>query len=125
MSDGDDDQAKRYGDLKTEIKDAGGVLTVSMGRLRDVHGAGKLGNIVVESIAEQLKSVGLGHAPQELPTSQWKQVLVYQIGTPSARLISAIYAIDEESAETIRKFANAANNTDTATIRKIRELVCD
>ncbi len=125
MADDDDDQAERYGKLKTEVKDAGGVLTVNMGHLRDVHGAGKLGNIVVESIAEQLKGVGLGHAPKELPTSQWKQVLVYRIGTPAARLIKAVYDVDEESADVIRKFANAEKNTDTETVRKIRELVCD
>jgi hypothetical protein len=124
MSD-DEDQAERYGALLDEVKQNGGVVTVNMGRLRDVHGAGKLGNIVVESIAEQLKGVGLGHVPTALPTSQWMPVIVYRNGTPVARLIGAVNKVEEGSADIIRQFANTGKNADSAIVRKIRELVCD
>jgi hypothetical protein len=33
--------------------------------------------------------------------------------------------VDEQSEETIKKFTNPGDNKDNATIRKIRELVCD
>jgi len=122
MSDDDDEQAERYAALRDEVKESGGVLAVNMGRLRDVHGAGKLGNIVVESIAEQLQGVGLGHSPKDLPTSQWKQVIVYRNGTSVAKLIDAIINVEEGSDAVIRQFASTEKDADRKVLRKIREL---
>lgn len=124
MSDGDE-QMQRYNDFKKEVQDTGGFVLANMGKLRDVHGAGKLGTTVVENISEQLKASGLGYFPEELPTLQWKNVFVYQLGMPAAGLFEALKNMDEKSVETIKKFTNPGDNKDTATIRKIRELVCD
>ena len=121
----DEEQTERYETLLKEVKESGGILGLSMGRLRDIHGAGKLGNIVVESIAEELKSYGLAHTPTELPTSQWRHVIVYRNGTPAAKLIAALSTVDENSAEVVRNFVNAAQTPDSAIVKKIRELVCD
>jgi hypothetical protein len=124
MIDGDE-QMQRYNDFKKEVQDTGGFVLASMGKLRDVHGAGKLGNTVVENIGEQLKASGLGYFPDELPTLQWKSVFVYQLGMPAAGLFEALKGMDENAVETIKKFTNPGDNKDAATIRKIRELVCD
>jgi hypothetical protein len=123
MSDDDDERAERYEELLGEVKQNGGVLNVDMGRLRDVHGAGKLGNIVVQAISEELDGQGLSHTPKELPTLQWKQVIIYRNGTPVSRLINAILNVEEGSSDVIRQFTT--KNDDAATIKKIRELVCD
>jgi hypothetical protein len=123
--DDDDKQIERYSEFKKNVQESGGFILANMGYLRDVHGAGKLGTIVVENISEQLKASGLGYFPDELPTLQSKNVFVYQIGTPASRLFEAVKNADENSVEIIKKFANTKDNKDTATIRKIRELVCD
>lgn len=120
-----EEQTQRYNALKAEIIGSGGFVLRSMGQLRDVHGAGKLGAVVVENIAEKLIAVGLSHFPEDLPTTQAESVFVYQIGMPPARLFDALKAMDDESSAVINSFINPGESKDTETVKKIRELVCD
>jgi len=64
------DNFETYEDLAQLVDHNGGIVTAVMGGMRDIHGAGKLGSIVVTAIHERLESLGLGHAPVELPTNQ-------------------------------------------------------
>jgi hypothetical protein len=50
-------------------------------------------------------------------------VIIYRNGTPVSRLINAILNVEEGSSDVIRQFTT--KNDDAATIKKIRELVCD
>ena len=96
-----------------------------MGLLRDVHGAGKLGSIVVSGIHDRLESLGLGHTPQELPTYQWERAIIYRKkGTPVAQMIQAVNSRDEKSDAVLREFANK-NSQANDIVKRIKELVCD
>ena len=111
-----------YHDLAATVDQSGGVLSLEMGVLRDVHGAGKLGSIVVAAIHDKLGGLGLGHAPMdELPRDQWRRVLVYRKGTPVARLIEAALSIDEHSDATLREFASKDNKAE-GIVQRIKEL---
>jgi len=116
--------ATTYEDLGKVVDERGGVITAEMALLRNVHGAGKLGAIVVTAIHEQLESHGLGHAPGDLPTFQWERVIIYRKGTPVARVIEAIIAVNDRS-DTILRESIGASGEARAIIQKIRELVCD
>ena len=113
-----------YEELAQAVDQNGGLVVADMGRLRDAHGAGKLGSMVVYAIHEQLESHGLGHAPAELPTFQNERAIVYRKGTPVGRVIDAVTRIGDRS-ETILKEAVGKNSQSNALLQKIRELVCD
>jgi hypothetical protein len=113
-----------YETLAQQVDQNAGILTVQMGLLRDVHGAGKLGSIVVNSIHDRLESLGLGHTPAELPTYQEQRAIIYRKGSPVARLIEAVNTISERSDQILRQFASKDNKTNEI-VQKIRELVCD
>ena len=112
-----------YQDLSKEIDDAGGVCVKSMGQLRDVHGAGKLGSNVVASIAEKLAGVGLGHSPTDLPTSQFQRALIYRRGSAFARLIEAVNDPNEHSIEVLAEISGNSGGA-SETLQQIRDLVC-
>lgn len=113
-----------YEQLAEQVDLNGGVMTATMGQLRDVHGAGKLGSYVVSAIHEQLDSLGLGHAPVEMPRDQWERVLVYRKRTPVGRVVQAVVSVTKES-DSILKEAVGNNGQSSDIIRRIRELVCD
>jgi len=113
-----------YEELAEQVDQNGKIVTAVMGELRDSHGAGKLGSIVVTAIHERLDSLGLGHAPAELPTNQWERVIIYRKGSAVARLIEAVIAVGEES-DSVLKEAVGKNGRSSDIVRRIRELVCD
>ena len=113
-----------YDDLSQHVDAEEGILLMSMGDLRDVHGAGKLGSNVVAGIADKLASVGLGHSPASLPTSQWGRALIYRKGSPLARLIEAINEPSDKSIEVLKEVGTRSSEASD-TLRRIRELVCD
>jgi hypothetical protein len=118
-------EMKTYQDLADAVDQNGNVLGIEMRVLRDVHGAGKLGTIVVASIRERLESLGLGHAPaDELPRDHWRRVLIYRKGTQVARLIEAANSASEDSDKILREFANKDSKASEI-VQRVRELVCD
>ena len=72
-----------YSSLAAAVDQNQGVCVFTMGMLRDVHQAGKLGSTVVQNISKSLNDLGLGHSPTELFTDQWKSVIVYRRGQPA------------------------------------------
>jgi hypothetical protein len=111
-----------YADLAEQTAARGGVLNVEMMKLRDIHGAGKLGVHVAQNISDRLNSLGMGHFPEVLPQQQWEQVRIYIRGSAVGKLIEAALTINSSSNRTLR---DAANNEDSQVVKKIRELVCD
>lgn len=108
--------------LRAEVDRHEGILCVEMARLRDAHGAGKLGSTVVQSISKAVAGQGLGHFPQELPTSQDAFVYLFRLGSPVADLFHHLAHPSPAGAEHLR---DAAGGADAAVLAKIRELVCD
>ena len=113
-----------YEELAALVDKSGSVLAVTMGQLRVVHQAGKLGVTVVANIHDRLESLGLGHAPSDLPRDQSAWSLIFRKGSAVARLISAAHYIDEKSATTLREFASKDSRA-SETLEKIKELVSD
>lgn len=112
------DSYKELGDL---VEGNGGVLTIRMEQLRDVHGAGKLGVHIRAGISDNLRQHGLGHHPPDLPNYQWDEVRIYKQGTAVGRLIEAVLSVSANNDEVIREMAGS---DASATLVKIRELVC-
>jgi hypothetical protein len=109
-----------YADLQQTTASRGGVMTVQMMKLRDIHGAGKLGVHVTQNISDKLKSLGLGHFPEELPLQQSEDVRIYVRGSAVGKLIEAVLTVDAPSTKVLRE---AANNQNNEIVQKIRELV--
>lgn len=110
-----------YEDLRRFVDQLGDVATVSMVLLRDLHGAGKLGIHVRAGISNELKKVGLAHGAGELPGYQYDAVRIYVMGSAAGQLIEAVLQLSPDLDERIRE---AANNTSTEILTKVRELVC-
>jgi len=110
-----------YKELRDLVEGNGDVLTIRMEQLRDVHGAGKLGVHVRAGISDSLRQQGLGHYPPELPNYYWDEVRIYRQGTPVGRLIEAVLSVSANNDEVVREMAGS---DASATLVKIRELVC-
>lgn len=108
-------------ELRGAVEGADDVLTVPMVVLRDAHGAGRLGIHVRANISKALRSLGLGHYPDPLPDSQWEQVRVYRLGTPTADLVDAVLNPSDEHDEFIRE---AIGGEAADTLDRVRELIC-
>ena len=114
-----------YENLKTEVEGNGNVLTVTMERLRNAHGAGKLGVNVSRDISNRLAGLGLGHVPTELPSYQEKQVRVYKLGTEVADVIRSAVEPGPEGDAKLKDYAGKNPNQFSLIIEKIRELVTE
>lgn len=112
---------KTLSDLKRLVEAEGGVLTITMGNLRDAHGAGRLGEHVRTNISRSLLGVGLGHYPKELPSYQHEDVRVYSINSPAGELIDAVLNPGLSNDEKVRQ---TVGQDAAKIINKIRDLVC-
>jgi hypothetical protein len=79
-----------WAELLRSVEDSHGLKRVTMGDLRALEGAQRVGKHVLTSIATKLSQLGLGHLPDELPNRQDQPVMLYQVGTPAADAIRAI-----------------------------------
>ena len=77
----------RWQELREEVEARGGLLTVDMKRLRKLDLSGRLGPFVVQSIARELKSVGLRHT--KLGDQQFDQVRLVVADGPADKLLNA------------------------------------
>ena len=112
-----------YDQLVEVVKQHRGVITCKMGKLRDAHGAGKLGVNVVENIHDELDKRGLSHIPKDLPLSQFDSVRIYSRASRVGKLIHAALDVDNDRSEQI--LLGIADNKADDILLKIRELVCD
>lgn len=111
-----EDRSMTWDDLHTIVRERGGLYRLPMGTLREIGGFGRIGPNVRQVLSSQLASIGLGHLPAELPTSQEKTVLIYQYGTPAADVIAAVRGDVTDDAETALTQLNTSRDID-----KIRE----
>jgi hypothetical protein len=116
-----DQKVKNMEDLLDLVEAHGDVYTLTMERLRDAYGAGRLGVHVRDGISNALARLGLGHFPAPLPESQEMPVRLYRRGTPVGDLIEAVLAVDSKRDDQLRQ---ATAGDEMNIIRKIRELVC-
>jgi len=77
-------------DLLTAVESNEGVHRVTMETLRRLEGRQRVGKHILSSIEDKLKTLGLGHLPQELPNRQQQTVLLYRVGTPASALVQAV-----------------------------------
>lgn len=116
------DKPKSYDELRDRIAANGDLETVTMGLLRDIHGAGKLGSIVRENITKELQMRGMTHAyGNNLPAYQDEPVRIWIRGTQVGDLFDAVHSETPEGDAKIREMI-AGEGHDA--LLKIREIVC-
>lgn len=112
-----------YDTIKAEVEQNGNVLTITMGRLREAHGAGRLGEHVRIDISKALAGIGLGHVPVALPPYQENIVRLYKLGTPVADVINAAILPGPENDEKLKSLAGQDPSRYADIIDRIRDLV--
>jgi len=108
-------------ELKQEIEESQGVLTVQMSALRDAHGVDRLGKIVIENISKELAGEGLGHYPTPLPLYQHLEARIYKRGSRVEDIIKAVFTVGEDNDEVLR---TAATGEEAELLNQIRGLLC-
>ena len=114
-----------WNEIKEEVEKNGDVVTLTMEKLRDAHGSGKLGVHVRAEISSALAGVGLGHVPRELPTYQHEQVRLYKNGTPIADLITTVLNPGQQNDEKLTAKVSAKETDYASIIQKVREIVAE
>ncbi|MEU8906412.1 hypothetical protein [Streptomyces mirabilis] len=109
-----------YQELRTKVAADGGLHVVAMGVLRDIQGAGRLGNRVLGTISKHLESHGMGHIPAELPGNQDSPVRIYFLGTPIADTVNAILSPSPKGDAILRDMGDSEAREQ---LRQIREIV--
>lgn len=109
-------------ELITALEEGDNILTVSMQSVRDAWRYAKLGIHVRRQISNDLRGMGIGHYPTELPDYQHEPVRLYKLGTPLARVIDAALHPSEEHDAELRQMAGGDAE---ATLEQIRALVCE
>ncbi|MFD0072969.1 hypothetical protein ACFVIY_11070 [Streptomyces sp. NPDC127166] len=110
-----------YEDLRESTRSEGGLRVVTMGTLRDIEGAGRLGNRVLATISDKLKAQGMGHFPAELPGNQDHEVRVYLRDSPVADLVDAVFRPSSKGDEALRRVSSSTVAEDQ--LRRIREIL--
>ncbi|TQL21232.1 hypothetical protein [Streptomyces sp. SLBN-134] len=109
-----------YEELRAAVMADGGLHIITMGVLRDIQGAGRLGSRVLGTISGQLSSHGMGHLPKELPANQDSPVRIYLLGTPIAEIVDAVHNPSLKGDEILR---GAGCSEARAQLQKIREII--
>lgn len=106
-----------WADLLTAVEGNEGVHRVTMETLRRLEGRQRVGKHILSSIEEKLKTLGIGHLPQELPNRQQQTVLLYRVGTPASALVQAVQnglteSPSEEAFDFLRRLNTLPNPDD-------------
>jgi hypothetical protein len=111
-----------YDALRKQVEADGGLYTTTMEELREIAGAGRLGQHVRSAISASLGANGMGHLPEELPAYQEFEVRVYRLGTPLADVVNAVLNPSGTGDQILRQ-VGTSDAQDV--IKKIRQLVCE
>jgi len=109
-----------YEELRTKAAADGGLHIMTMGVLRDIEGAGRLGSRVLGTISDKLRSHGMGHIPKELPDNQDSPVRIYLLGTPIADTVDAVHNPSLKGDAILR---GAGDSEARAQLQQIRQIV--
>jgi hypothetical protein len=107
--------------LRDAVVDAGGVLTVRVGEVRDAFGYGRLGVHVRSQITQKLNGLGIAHYPSEVPDWQERPLRLYRMGTPIAELIDAVLDPSSGHDDELRQ---AVSGGAAEVLSQVRALVC-
>jgi len=126
----DKNEFKTFEELKQHVEAAGGLLTVTMGALRDAQGASKLGKYVVEGIGDNLAKQGLKFYPDEMPLLQYECVRVYTDGTAISKLFEAVQTLNywddmEANYAADLVIRDMVDGEAQEILRQVKQLVCD
>ena len=108
-------------DICNNVKNKGGIMTVSMGDLRDAYGVAKLGIHVLNSIEEELSKRAI-KIRGKLTLSQWDYVRLYHSDSEFNKLVEAYENLTEDSDNYLRKLTNKNEEECTKLKRKISEI---
>lgn len=117
--------SKTFDDIKQEVEDNGGVITLQAWELREAQGAGRLTDRINGEISESLRRRGLGHVPfypEDLPTSQYENVRVYDATSALGKVIEAAHTPGEDEDHTLRE---GVDGDAAGLLNQIRALVAE
>lgn len=113
---------KSYEELREAVNTNDGIFKVTMSDLKTIHGAGRLGVHVRDTISRELASHGIAHIPRILPANQVEPVRLYLLGTPVADVVSAVLDPSDRGDQTLRDIGTSEAQEK---LRLVRELVCE
>ncbi len=108
-------------ELVQSIANTENVLTLPMGDVRDAWNYGRLGIHVRRQISNDLKGMGIGHYPVNLPEYQHEYVRLYKLGTPISDIIDAVLHPSKEHDDQLRELIGGDSR---AILDSIKALVC-
>ena len=109
-------------DLRARL-DIENTFTVTMGELRDLNGAGKLGQHVATAISKKLAQMGVGHIPASLPISQNDQVRLFLQGTSVGTLILTVITPGEGNDSKLLDYVEENGTSYAEIVEQIRDIV--
>ncbi|GAA4283662.1 hypothetical protein GCM10022261_11930 [Brevibacterium daeguense] len=112
-----------YEELRAQVQDNHGVLTVEAWVLRDAQGAGRLTRGVNEAICETLAAHGMGaipHTPDLMPTNQDDLVRVYTKESAVGKVLEIANIPGEDND---RLIIESVDDHASDIVQKIRMLV--
>ena len=108
--------------LRDEVIQSDGVLTLDMGTVRNAYGATRLGPQICQNISDKLRGLGIGHVGEYLPELRHEDVRFFHIGSPTGRLIESVLSPGSSNDSRI---VEVAAGDEAAKLDKIREIVCN
>lgn len=117
--------SKTFDEIQQEVNDNGGVITIEASQLREAQGAGRLTERINGEISESLRRRGLGHVPfysEDLPTSQYERVRVYDATSALGKIIEAAHTPGEDEDNTLRE---GVDGEAAGLLSQIRALVAE
>jgi hypothetical protein len=109
--------------LREQVESRGGVQRISMGDLRDINGAGKLGVHVVSQIKRSLARAGLSillpTGTTDVPRYQDEYVVIYVTQSKAGEIIEAVQQADLSAIKLLRDLAGDDSAEKLQAIRDI------
>lgn len=96
--------------LLTAVENNSGVYRVTMETLRQLEGRQRVGKHILKEIEEKLRTLGLGHLPQELPNRQQQPVLLFRFGSPASEVIQAVQNVSDPASESAYRALHRLNS---------------
>ncbi len=112
-----------FEELRESVERRGGVHRISMGDLRDINGAGKLGIHVVTQIRRSVSRAGLSillpAGSTDVPRYQEEDVVIYVTQSKVGEIIEAVHAADASAVKVLRDLAGDDSAEKLQAIRDI------
>jgi hypothetical protein len=112
-----------FEELRELVDRRGGIHRISMGDLRDINGAGKLGIHVVTQIKRSLSRAGLSillpAGQADMPRYQEEYVVIYLTQSKVGEVIEAVHEADFSAVKLLRDLASDNSAEKLQAIRDI------